>query len=140
MTPSFIGRMTDMFPGVLPIILFASSPTATISSVFTFRATTDGSRRTTPFFFIKTSVLAVPKSIPKSCEKLKIPNNILPFLVAIHFYLIDSIDESHLTTISSRKFYRFILTYGILSHNKRHFHRIEKWRHFDPYLIILKKL
>ena len=48
MTPSFIGRMATMLPGVRPIICFASSPTARTSPVSLFIATTDGSRSTIP--------------------------------------------------------------------------------------------
>ena len=48
MTPSARGRMATMFPGVRPIICFASLPTATIFSVLVFSATTDGSSSTMP--------------------------------------------------------------------------------------------
>ena len=53
-----------MLAGVLPIIARASEPTETISSVFVFFATTDGSRNTMPFPSEKTIVFAVPRSIP----------------------------------------------------------------------------
>ena len=49
-TPSLKGLTADIFPGVLPNIVFASSPTAStdffpLSSII---ATTDGSLRTIP--------------------------------------------------------------------------------------------
>ena len=47
MTPSFIGRIAVMLPGVRPIISRASSPTATIR-LSSDTATTDGSVITTP--------------------------------------------------------------------------------------------
>ena len=65
-TPSFIGRIATIFPGVLPIISFASLPTARTSFVFVFIATTDGSLMTIPFPLTYTRVFAVPKSIPIS--------------------------------------------------------------------------
>ena len=68
MTPSFRGRTAVMEPGVRPIISFASAPTAT--TLFgverTSTATTEGSRMTMPLPLTKTSVLAVPRSIPIS--------------------------------------------------------------------------
>ena len=57
-----------MLPGVLPTIRLASSPTAKTSLLSASIATTDGSCTTTPRPFTKTSVLAVPKSIPMSRE------------------------------------------------------------------------
>jgi hypothetical protein len=48
MTPSFIGRMATMLPGVRPSIRFASSPTARTRDVPFSIATTDGSDRTMP--------------------------------------------------------------------------------------------
>ncbi len=47
MTPSFMGRMAWMLPGVRPIISRASSPTATIR-LSSLTATTDGSWMTMP--------------------------------------------------------------------------------------------
>ena len=47
MTPSFIGRMAWMLPGVRPIISRASSPTATIR-LSSLTATTEGSVMTMP--------------------------------------------------------------------------------------------
>ncbi len=66
MTPSLSGRMATISPGVLPSIRLASSPTAKTMLVPALTATTDGSRRTIPWSFTMTSVLAVPRSIPMS--------------------------------------------------------------------------
>ena len=57
-----------MFPGVLPNIRFASSPTASTLVVPASMATTDGSRSTIPLSLTYTKELAVPKSIPISLE------------------------------------------------------------------------
>ena len=76
MTPSFIGLIASIEPGVLPNIALASVPTAT--TVFDAlpspvrRATTDGSFRTTPLPLAYTRVLAVPRSIDRSLEKYPI--------------------------------------------------------------------
>ena len=65
-TPSLNGLIALILPGVLPSIVFASSPTA---NTFFFPpplstiATTDGSFKTTPSPFTTTSVFAVPRSI-----------------------------------------------------------------------------
>ena len=48
MTPSFIGRMATMSPGVLPSIRFASWPTARTLPVLVWTATTEGSREDDP--------------------------------------------------------------------------------------------
>ena len=48
MTPSFIGLMAVMFPGVRPSISLASVPTASIRPVILFSATIDGSDTTMP--------------------------------------------------------------------------------------------
>src|SRR5947209_17663200 len=69
MTPSFIGRIAMMFPGVRPSISFASLPTASTLPVFWLIATMEGSLTTIPFPFAKTIVLAVPRSIARSFEK-----------------------------------------------------------------------
>ena len=71
-TPSRIGRMALIFPGVFPTIFFASCPTARTRvcpyfSVFT--ATTEGSFMIIPRPFAITIVFAVPKSIERSFEK-----------------------------------------------------------------------
>ncbi len=64
--PSFMGRVATMLPGVRPTISLALLPTAKTSPLSLWMATTDGSCRTRPLPLWKTSVLAVPKSIPKS--------------------------------------------------------------------------
>src|SRR6266542_1692473 len=63
MTPSFIGRIAWMSPGVRPIISRASCPTATMP-FDSDTATTDGSWMTMPLPSTKTSTLAVPRSMP----------------------------------------------------------------------------
>ena len=65
-TPSFSGRTATMFDGVRPIIRLASMPTARISPVLVFVATTDGSLSTIPRPRTYTSVFAVPRSIAMS--------------------------------------------------------------------------
>ena len=70
-TPSFIGLIASMFPGVLPTISFASCPTAKIFCfpyLFFITATTEGSFITIPLPFTKTIVFAVPRSILISFE------------------------------------------------------------------------
>ena len=64
-TPSLKGLIALMLPGVLPSIVFASSPTAktVFFPIFSAIATTDGSFKTTPWPFKTTRVLAVPRSI-----------------------------------------------------------------------------
>ena len=69
-TPSRIGRIATMLPGVFPNMFFASRPTAK-TRFFTLSlppATTEGSLNTIPFPFSKTSVFAVPRSIARSFE------------------------------------------------------------------------
>ena len=73
-TPSFIGRMASMLPGVLPTISFASLPTARIRGLpppYLSRsmATTEGSFMTMPLSLTSTRVFAVPRSMPISLEK-----------------------------------------------------------------------
>src|SRR3989338_427872 len=69
--------MVIRLAGVLPIIFFASVPIATTRFVFLCMAITEGSRAAIPFPFTNTIVLAVPRSIPRSCEnKLKNLSNI----------------------------------------------------------------
>ena len=48
MTPSFIGRMATMLPGVRPSISFASLPTASGVFVTLLMATIEGSETTMP--------------------------------------------------------------------------------------------
>src|SRR5204862_5279997 len=69
MTPSFIGLIAVMFPGVRPSISFASVPTASMRPFVLLSATIDGSLTTMPRPRAKTQVLAVPRSIARSCEK-----------------------------------------------------------------------
>src|ERR1700761_2761375 len=69
MTPSFIGLMATMLPGVRPSISFASLPTASTSPVFLLMATMDGSLTTMPLLAAKTRVFAVPRSMARSLEK-----------------------------------------------------------------------
>src|SRR5213594_2370952 len=68
MTPSRIGFIAVMFPGVRPSISRASSPTATMRGrgepSSWARATTDGSVRTMPLPRTYTMMLAVPRSMP----------------------------------------------------------------------------
>src|SRR5689334_9007204 len=68
-TPSFIGLMATMLPGVRPSISFASLPTASTSPVFLLIATIEGSLTTMPLPFAYTSVFAVPRSMARSEEK-----------------------------------------------------------------------
>src|SRR6476660_3585512 len=68
MTPSFMGLIAVMLPGVRPSISLASVPTASMRPFVLFRATIDGSLRTMPFPRAYTQVFAVPKSIARSCE------------------------------------------------------------------------
>src|SRR3954466_15645689 len=69
-TPSFIGLIATMLPGVRPSISFASLPTASTSLVFLFSATIEGSLTTIPFPRAYTSVFAVPRSIARSLENM----------------------------------------------------------------------
>ena len=65
-TPSFMGRMATMFPGVRPTISLASLPTASTSPVVLLMATIEGSLTTIPLPRTETSVLAVPRSMARS--------------------------------------------------------------------------
>src|SRR6266478_2863611 len=69
MTPSFMGLMATMLPGVRPSISFASLPTASTSPVFLLIATMEGSLTTMPLPLANTSVFAVPRSMARSDEK-----------------------------------------------------------------------
>src|SRR6478735_7032010 len=69
-TPSFIGLMATMFPGVRPSISFASLPTASTSPVFLLMATIEGSFTTMPLPLAYTNVLAVPRSMARSLENM----------------------------------------------------------------------
>src|SRR3954465_2894949 len=68
MTPSFIGLMATMFPGVRPSMSFASLPTASTRPFTLLMATIDGSLTTMPFPRAETQVLAVPRSMARSLE------------------------------------------------------------------------
>ncbi len=70
--PSDNGLIATMYSGVLPIILYASLPTAKTLFFFLLKATTDGSVNTTPFLPIVITILAVPKSIPISILAISI--------------------------------------------------------------------
>ncbi len=65
--------MTWIVPGCLPIINFASSPTATTFPSLSVNATTAGSSRIIPRLDSNTSTLAVPKSIPIRFENISPP-------------------------------------------------------------------
>src|SRR5215471_2933402 len=69
MTPSFIGLIATMLPGVRPSISLASLPTASMRPLTLLIATIDGSLTTIPFPRAYTQVLAVPRSIARSLEK-----------------------------------------------------------------------
>ena len=68
-TPSRIGRMAAMFPGVRPSISLASLPTASIFEVNVLMATMEGSLVTMPLPRANTQVFAVPRSMARSLEK-----------------------------------------------------------------------
>src|SRR5437899_469446 len=59
MTPSFIGLMATMFPGVRPSMSFASLPTASTRPLTLLIATIDGSLTTIPLPRAYTQVFAV---------------------------------------------------------------------------------
>src|SRR5688572_5749624 len=69
MTPSFIGLMATMLPGVRPSISFAPVPTASTRPVTLLTATIDGSLTTMPRPLAYTQVLAVPRSMARSVDK-----------------------------------------------------------------------
>ena len=77
MTPSFIGFIAMMLPGVRPSISLASLPTASTSLVTRFTAMMDGSFTMMPLPAAYTSVLAVPKSMARSLEKSENTERIL---------------------------------------------------------------
>src|ERR1700687_2984754 len=68
MTPSFIGLMATMLPGVRPSMSFASLPTASTRPFTLLMATIEGSLTTMPFPRAYTQVLAVPRSMARSLE------------------------------------------------------------------------
>src|ERR1044072_4036218 len=67
-TPSFIGRMAMMLPGVRPSISLASLPTASTLLVTLLIATMEGSLTTMPRPLAYTRVFAVPRSMARSLE------------------------------------------------------------------------
>src|SRR6478672_4045090 len=69
MTPSFIGLIATMLPGVRPSISFAPVPTASTRPVTLLTATIDGSLTTMPRPLAYTQVLAVPRSMARSVER-----------------------------------------------------------------------
>src|SRR3954470_7651810 len=68
MTPSFIGLIATMLPGVRPSISLASLPTASTRPLILLIATIDGSLTTMSLPRAYTQVLAVPRSIARSLE------------------------------------------------------------------------
>src|ERR1700694_794734 len=70
MTPSFIGFMAKMVPGGRARTSLASLPPASTSPVFLLMATIEGSFTTMPLPRAYTSVLAVPRSMARSLEKI----------------------------------------------------------------------
>src|SRR5699024_2657438 len=122
-----MGRMTEMFPGVRPIILRADTPTASISPVVLFCATTDGSLNTTPFPCTNTSVFAVPKSIPRSCDKLNLPKKISLskaiqslYVVLLYRYILCGAIPNYLN-LHNFKYCIRISRYLKMNDNKRQF-------------------
>ena len=73
-----------MLPGVRPIISRASSPMAIILLVSRSIATTEGSFNTTPFPFIYTRMLAVPRSIPISVDIIENSIKKIPHFYQLH--------------------------------------------------------
>src|SRR6185503_14270406 len=70
-----MGLMAVIDPGVRPTIALASVPTASILSLTRLNATMEGSLSTMPWPRAKTQVLAVPRSIARSFEKIaNVPN------------------------------------------------------------------
>src|ERR1044071_7016675 len=70
MTPSFMGLIATILPGVLPSISLASLPTASTSPLFLLMATMEGSLTTMPLPRAYTSVFAVPRSMARSLENM----------------------------------------------------------------------
>src|SRR5688500_10868842 len=68
MTPSFIGLMATMLPGVRPSMSFASLPTASMRPLTLLIATMEGSLTTMPLPRAYTQVFAVPRSMARSLE------------------------------------------------------------------------
>src|SRR5437763_14311739 len=68
MTPSFIGLIATMLPGVRPSMSFASLPPASTRPFTLLIATMEGSFTTIPLPRAYTQVLAVPRSMARSLE------------------------------------------------------------------------
>src|SRR5260370_6206666 len=83
-TPSFIGLIAMMLPGVRPSISLASLPTASTLLVILLIATIEGSLTTMPRPLANTRVLAVPRSIAKSLEKGL--NRFLSLIIYVRFF------------------------------------------------------
>ena len=74
MTPSFIGLIATMLPGVRPSISLAPVPTASTRPVTLLTATMDGSLTTMPRPFVYTQVFAVPRLIARSVDRNETAN------------------------------------------------------------------
>src|ERR1700704_708387 len=68
MTPSFIGLIATILPGVRPSMSLASFPTASTRPFSLLMATIDGSFTTMPLPRAYTHVFAVPRSMARSLE------------------------------------------------------------------------
>ncbi len=86
-TPCFRGRTARIAPGVLPIILFASSPTAITSFDISSIATTEGSIITTPRPATYAREFAVPRSIAISLTNNPCLLRATPFYSFVVYYL-----------------------------------------------------
>src|SRR2546426_4638346 len=82
-TPSFIGLIATMSPGVRPSMSLASRPTAYTFLVFLSIATIEGSLTTIPRPLAKTRVFAVPRSMARSLEKGL--NRFLSLIIYVRF-------------------------------------------------------
>ena len=89
-TPSLKGLIAWIFPGVLPSIVFASSPTAKTCffPAWSTIATTEGSFNTTPWPFTTTRVLAVPKSIAISWLQTFLILSNIPIICSPSIFLV----------------------------------------------------
>jgi hypothetical protein len=72
-TPSRKGLIVTRYSGVRPTMSLAAFPTPSISPVFLFMATMEGSSTTMPLPVAYTNVFAVPRSMPRLDEN--IPRN-----------------------------------------------------------------
>src|SRR6188474_2217259 len=97
MTPSFIGLIATMLPGVRPSISLASLPTASILPVTLLMATIEGSLTTMPLPRAYTHVLAVPRSIARSLlnsekSERRLKKGVLFFRAAGRVFLAGDVD------------------------------------------------